>query len=211
VTRSLSSRTSFPLATITTAAAVSALALLAAGCGSGGSPGATNGTSSTTAATTTAQNGTTTVQIGSFAGALAFARCMRSHGIPNWPDPTSDGGFDKSKLQQLGLSVSRVRAIEDSSCRYDFVNSGGGARSAAQQGGTQLVDELSFARCMRSHGVTRFPDPTAQGGLTIEMVEAQGIDLHSPAVLRVVQACLPASHGALTPAMVRQALNSAGR
>jgi hypothetical protein len=64
---------------------------------------------------------------------------------------------------------------------------------------------------MRSRGVSRFPDPTAQGGLTVEMVQAQGIDVHSPAVLRVVQACLPASHGALTPAKVREALNSAGR
>jgi hypothetical protein len=63
---------------------------------------------------------------------------------------------------------------------------------------------------MRSHGVTRFPDPTAQGDLTVAMVQAQGIDVHSPAVLRVVQACLPASHGALTPAKVREALNHAG-
>ena len=63
---------------------------------------------------------------------------------------------------------------------------------------------------MRSHGVARFPDPTAQGQLTVEMVEAQGIDVHSPAVLRIVQACLPASHGALTPAKVRAALNHAG-
>ncbi len=63
---------------------------------------------------------------------------------------------------------------------------------------------------MRSHGVSRFPDPTAQGDLTVEMVQAQGIDVHSPAVLRAVQACLPASHGALTPAKVRAALNNAG-
>jgi len=35
--------------------------------------------------------------------------------------------------------------------------------------------------------------------------------VHSPAVPRVVQACLPASHGALTPAKVREALNNAGR
>jgi hypothetical protein len=39
------------------------------------------------------------------------------------------------------------------------------------------------------------------------MVSAQGINVNSPQILRVVQACLPASHGALTPAKVRQALN----
>ena len=71
------------------------------------------------------------------------------------------------------------------------------------------ADGLSFARCMRGHGVTRFPDPTAQGQLTVEMVQAQGIDVHSPAILRVVQTCLPASHGMLTPAKIREALNHA--
>ena len=50
-----------------------------------------------------------------------------------------------------------------------------------------------------AHGVSRFPDPTAQGQLTVEMVQAEGIDVHTPAVLQAVQACLPASHGALAP------------
>jgi hypothetical protein len=80
---------------------------------------------------------------------------------------------------------------------------------SAQHTRTQIADALLFARCMRSHGVTRFPDPTAQGELSVAMVKAQGIDVHSPAVLRVVQACLPASHGALTPAKVREALRNA--
>ena len=55
--------------------------------------------------------------------------------------------------------------------------------------------------CMRSHGVGRFPDPTAQGQLTVEMVQAQGIDVHSPAVLQAVQACLP---GVARPAHARE-------
>ena len=186
---------------LTSAAAVSAFSLLAAGCGGGGSPGTAGVASSTTAATTAPS---TTVRNGDLAGALAFARCMRSHGIPNWPDPTSDGGFDKSKLRQLGLSVTRVRAIETRACNYTFENGGSVPQQTDQQ---RLADELSFAGCMRSHGMTRFPDPTAQGELTLAMVRAHGIDLHSPAVLRVVQACLPASHGLLTPAKVRAALN----
>jgi hypothetical protein len=63
---------------------------------------------------------------------------------------------------------------------------------------------------MRSHGVARFPDPTARGDLSVEMVQAQGIDVHSAAVLRVVQTCLPASHGALTAAKVEEAIKNAG-
>jgi hypothetical protein len=63
---------------------------------------------------------------------------------------------------------------------------------------------------MRSHGVARFPDPTPQGELSVALVQAHGIDVHSPTVLRVVQTCLPASHGGLTAAKVREALNNAG-
>jgi hypothetical protein len=42
------------------------------------------------------------------------------------------------------------------------------------------------------------------------MVQAQGIDLHSASVLRAVQACLPSSHGLLTPAKVNEAINQVG-
>jgi hypothetical protein len=85
------------------------------------------------------------------------------------------------------------------------------SQEAAQQKLTQLTDWLSFARCMRSHGATSFPDPTAQGQLTVETVEAQGIDVHSPVFLRGVQSCLPASHGLLTRAAVANAIKNAGR
>src|SRR5438067_6036435 len=99
--------------------AVASLALLAAGCGGGGSVGVASGASSTTT-----QTGATTTQNGRATAALALARCMRSHGIPNWPDPDSTGGFDKSKLRQLGVGVSRMRALEDGACNIPIPSSG---------------------------------------------------------------------------------------
>ena len=179
--------------------AVVAFSLLAAGCGGGGSPRVANVATSTSAATTT-----TTTQ----SGLLAFSQCMRSNGMPNFPDPQRFvGGNVKLTIHQLAPSQAAMSA-----CGHLLpTNGSSGPQETAQQQRTRLADELSFARCMRSHGVSRFPDPTAQGQLTVEMVQAQGIDLHSPAVLRVVQACLPASHGGLTPAKVRAALNNAGR
>jgi hypothetical protein len=179
--------------------AVAASALLAAGCGGGGSPAVANVTSSTTAATTTAQT-----------GAVAFTRCMRSNGVPKFPDPPPIGSqVAKPTIEQLGVSDSRLQAAADA-CKHLVPNGGSGSQQTAQQQRTRVADALSFAKCMRSHGVHRFPDPTAQGDLSVEMVQAQGIDVHSPAILRAVQACLPASHGALTPAKVRAALNNAG-
>ena len=168
-----------------------AFSLLAVACGGGGSAGVASVASSTTAATTTTQS-----------RGVAFPRCMRANGVPNFPD------VGKPTPQQVGVSQSQF-ATAVSACQQ-LLPHGGVAQETAQQKRIRLADELSFARCMRSHGVSRFPDPTAQGQLTVEMVEAQGIDVHSPAVLQAVQRCLPASHGALTPAKVRAALNGAG-
>ena len=61
---------------------------------------------------------------------------------------------------------------------------------------------------MRNHGVNNFPDPTAQGQLTLGMVSTAGVDLHAPSVRSAALACVPASHGALTTAVVERALAS---
>jgi hypothetical protein len=174
---------------------VAGLCLLAAGCGGGGSSsGVASVATSTTTSTSTNPN-----------RAAAFAQCMRSHGLPGWPDPMPGGGFDKSKLRELGYTKNQVRAVEDGACK-SFVPSGSPKQLSVQQ---KVADALSFARCMRSHGVTRFPDPTAQGQLSVQMVQAQGINVQSPQVLHVVQTCIPASNGGLTIAKINEALKNA--
>jgi hypothetical protein len=189
-------RRSLILAAVT---ATAAFALFAAGCGGAGSPEVANVATSTTGTRTTMQN-----------GAVAFTRCMRSDGVPNFPDPPRIGAqAPKLTLQQLGVSDSKLQAAKRV-CDHLLPNGGSEPQETVQQTRARLANALSFARCMRRHGVARFPDPTAQGDLSVEMVKAQGIDVRSPAVLRVVQACLPASHGALTPAKVRAALDNAG-
>jgi hypothetical protein len=179
--------------------AVGTSALLAAGCGSRSSPGVAHVASSTT--TTTRQ-----------AGLVAFSHCMRSHGLQNFPDPQSVRGRTlKLTVQRIATSNPRFPAAQRA-CSHLLPNGGvSEPRETARQAQAQRAAGLSFARCMRRHGLSRFPDPTGQGELSVEMVQAQGIDVHSPAVLHVVQACLPASHGLLTPAKVRAALDNAGR
>ena len=133
---------------------------------------------------------------------------MRTNGVASFPDPQRfPDGSVKLTIQRFGTGNARFHAAMNA-CNHLLPARGG--QDNGSQTRVQLADELSFARCVRSHGVSGFPDPRAQGGLTVEMVEAQGIDIHSPTVLRAVQACIPASHGALTPAKVREALNNAG-
>jgi hypothetical protein len=181
--------------------AVAAFSLFAAGCGGAGSPRVASVASTTTGATMTTQNRHAVV--------VAFSRCMRSNGVPNFPDPSAvDPQALKAIAQHLAASNPRFESATRA-CNHLLPNGGSSAQETAHQQAVRLADELSFARCMRDHGVSRFPDPNAQTGLSVEMVQAQGIDVHSPTFLRVVQACLPASHGALTPAKVREALNNA--
>lgn len=181
-----------------TLVAVVSLALLAAGCGGGGHTLGIASVASTTTSASTSQS-----------GVVAYSRCMRAHGVSNFPDPDSSGGIPKSELIRLGVGKVRMRAA-GTACEHLLPATGLAPPETAQQIRKRIADALSFANCMRSHGVAGFPDPTAQGQLTVEMVQAQGIDVHSPAILRVVQRCLPASHGALTAAKVREAINGTG-
>lgn len=181
------------------AGSVTALALLAAGCGGGGSPGvASVGSSTNTAAA--AQS-----------GLVGYAACMRSHGLGTFPDPDATGGIPKKRVVAAAQGNPKGFREASTACAHLLPNSGLAAPVTIQQARTQLADKLSFARCMRSHGASGFPDPTAQGELSVEMVQAAGIDVHSPTFLRVVQKCLPASHGGLTAAKVREAIANAGR
>jgi hypothetical protein len=63
---------------------------------------------------------------------------------------------------------------------------------------------------MQRRGFANFPDPTAHGQLSPQMVTAAGIDLHQPQLLRAGLACVPVTHGLLTPAAIERAVNGNG-
>ena len=119
-------------------------------------------------------------------GAVAFAHCMRSSGVPNWPDPGSSGAFDKSKLtsQELGASSARVQSAQHA-CQHLLPNGGHGPNAAQ----LQHVKEqgLQFARCVRAHGVPSFPDPASDG--RIPDPGTVGINQGSPKFEAANQAC----------------------
>jgi hypothetical protein len=126
--------------------ATAALALLAAACG--GSPSSAGSGSSPAGGSAASSS------------AVAYSHCMRSHGVPRYPDPNSGNtmpnGLPKVGLRQLGVSSSQFQATQ-SACRHLLPNGGQAAQSASEQ---LLSDGLKFARCMRSHGAPNWPDPT---------------------------------------------------
>jgi hypothetical protein len=175
--------------TARTAAAIiaaTALALLAAACsgspssaGSGGSPNAGGATSQKE---------------------VAYSHCMRSNGVPNFPDPGSSGGIVKETAQQLGVSSSQLQAALNA-CQHLLPNTGNidDNPAALHLWWSQM---LHFARCMHSHGVPNWPDPSPYpqdparptfnlhaAGIGFHMGAQPGSIVDSPQIEAKVRAC----------------------
>ncbi len=87
--------------------------------------------------------------------ALKLADCMRSHGVPNFPDPSAGGGgvnLTSGVNPQSPAFKSARRA-----CAKLVPGGKPGGQSATE---SQFLAALSFAKCMRTHGFPDFPDPT---------------------------------------------------
>lgn len=108
--------------------------------------------------------------------AVSYAHCMRSHGLPGYPDPGSSGTLPKTSARLLGVSTAVYTAAQ-SACQDLLPAAGTSLTSSSLQQcylagicPQDLVRQaLSagrvFAQCMRAHGVLYWPDPTvdAQG------------------------------------------------
>jgi hypothetical protein len=172
------------------ATALGALLLTAAACGGGeASPGVAHiGASPTT--TVALQAGPSVTSVHALqADELAFARCMRSHGEPSFPDPGSQGAFSATKAPAGVNFASPTFQAAQRTCQK-FLPSGGVAAPAEQEAVTAKAVE--FARCMRSHGLATFPDPGKRlGGHSGYFVEAQSGPLSpsNPQFVSAQKAC----------------------
>lgn len=90
---------------------------------------------------------------------LDFARCMRAHRVPRFPDPTSPGAAKEFVLGQIPGINTHSPAFEsaDTACKHLLPGGGSSSSGAAAQAMAQL---LRTSRCMRAHGLPGFPDPT---------------------------------------------------
>ena len=124
--------------------AAAGLALLAAACGGSPSSAGSGGSSNAGGAANQRE--------------VAYSHCMRSHGVPNFPDPSGSGGVPKETAQQLGVSNSQLQAAQNA-CQHLLPNTGNidDDPAALHQWWSQM---LHFARCMHSRGVPNWPDPS---------------------------------------------------
>ena len=130
--------------------------------------------------------------------AVRFAECIRSHGVPSFPDPTSPREF---KLYVASSEGSPAFRSAETACEHVLPGGGPPSQTAAQRQ-AQIVAALAFAQCLRSHGLPNFPDPTSRRQITHEMLANAGIDPRQPTVLHAADACVSVTHGLLTKAAV---------
>ena len=133
---------------------------------------------------------------------LAFAKCMRANGVPNFPDPSPGGGFEFHA--SAGIISSPVFRAGQAKCGR-FLPGGGPLSPGPPPSAETMAQLRRIAVCMRQHGVPQFPDPmtsvprgcTPNPGEYREITNYQGaillypatIDPQSPAYEQAATAC----------------------
>ena len=133
---------------------------------------------------------------------VQFAQCMRSHGVANFPDPNSQG---QVQISGVNPNSSSFEAAQRACAKY---SPGGGNPPNAAQQQRAIAQALKFSECMRSHGITSFPDPQVSshgGGVGIRVsINARGgsnLNPNNPqfqAAQKVCQTLLPFGKGQAT-------------
>jgi hypothetical protein len=164
------------------------LLLLTAACGSGTSSSSTSSTSGTSS------SGAGGVSAAYVSDRLGLARCLRAHGVPNYPDPNASGQ-EPPGAKQLTFTAHGQAAV--GACNYwgHRISNDDAAQNQAIR-----VEYVRFAQCMRAHGLPDFPDPVyAEGRVEFVLRASQdGFDPHSPQVLAKARHCesvLPSGSG----------------
>ena len=89
--------------------------------------------------------------------ALAFARCIRDNGVPDFPDPDPNGRFSEGEHD---ADDPALRAAQEA-CR-DLAPGG----EHENLGDPAFVEQMrEFSQCMRDNGLPDFPDPDPDGRL----------------------------------------------
>jgi hypothetical protein len=123
----------------------------------------------------------------------ALSRCMRANGLSGFPDPVAGPGGvglplgvnTDGSLTAAGKTFAgpAVRSAEQA-CKAYLPPAGG---PPPQVSAEQQRRALTFARCMRAHGVPSFPDPNFSGGAGAQ--KPVGLNPQAPAFRFAARAC----------------------
>ena len=122
------------------------------------------------------------------ANALAYAKCMRAHGVLNFPDPTVVDNAHEKAINFAAVDPNSPQA--KSAAKACRAQTGFGVITPAMLQAA-MANGLKFAECMRSHGISNFPDPVEHAnGIQIGPGPNSGIDMNSATVKAARKACV---------------------
>jgi hypothetical protein len=156
-------------------------------CGGPSTPGVAS-----TGPSTTTSPPTATSENAQFA---RFGSCMRSHGEPQFQNPTVNGDtFGFTVSPSLGIGTPRYANAVDACQGYlsfaaqNFVSPD---LPPGEERITQAdeVDYLKAVACMHSHGFPSIPDPAFTAGGGVHIAVPKNIDKNSPIFQRAVSTC----------------------
>ena len=130
---------------------------------------------------------------GTYTQALAYTKCMRSHGVPEFPAPDGQGNFSNSQIESIIQHNPHERDAFQA-CRMLLPNEGTGLTVTQLQTIQQqnLRNAVKAAHCMRAHGIVNFPDPagsTQSSGVNWQPVAAAHLNLNTPSYAAAFKIC----------------------
>lgn len=141
---------------------------------------------------------------GTYTQALAYAKCMHSHGVSDFPSPDGQGNFNNSQIESLYQQSPQQLRNASGACDPLLPNEGSGLSVTQLQTMQQqnLRNAVKAAHCMRAHAIVNFPDPagsTQGSGINWQPVLSAGLDLGTPAYEAAFKACSGAAIGGPIP------------
>jgi hypothetical protein len=116
--------------------------------------------------------------------ALAYSQCMRAHGIAGFPDPDNNGDIQLNTDPGSDIDPNNAKfQAADSACKSLR------PQPEAVPAGQMKAANVKYAQCMRTHGISDFPDPDPDGKLQVEMRPGTDLDPANPAFTTADDAC----------------------
>lgn len=126
---------------------------------------------------------------------IALSNCMRSHGVPNFPDPAMGAGgegFPGGISQSVSGGPTTVGGVTFSGPAFQSAvktcKMFGGGSEPPGISESQKLGMIANARCLRQHGVD-VPDPTFPASGGVQSSFGPGENPYSPAVEHAAKAC----------------------
>jgi hypothetical protein len=113
---------------------------------------------------------------------VAYAKCMRENGVPNFPDPDQNGQVQLDPNSGVDQESPEFRKGQEA-CKQYLGSAAKVREDAASQ--WSVDDKIKYADCMRKNGLPSFPDPDKNG----QMVLPRSLDPESEQFKAAESAC----------------------